>query len=65
MKMHEKSVLKLNELPLRAEKLTEEKISEIFGGCRSNFSECRKNSDCCSHECVPFSKVQKTSNYCL
>ena len=41
-----KVVIKLNDLPARAEKLTHDKIVGIFGGCKDPFKTCLKSSEC-------------------
>lgn len=58
--MEEKIVIKLEELPPRAEKLSQEKIVNIFGGCKDKTFKCNKGSDCCTHYCT---KISQKSDY--
>lgn len=41
------SVLELNNLPPRAEKLSHSAMQKVFGGCSD--SSCGKHTDCCDN----------------
>lgn len=46
-------VIKLSDLPLRAQELKEEDLVEVFGGCKGHHKACAASSDCCgSMTCV-------------
>ena len=50
LKMKRKNCLKIQELPLRAKDLDASDISSIFGGCKTEGSECGVfDYDCCDH----------------
>jgi hypothetical protein len=48
---NQKSTIKISELPSRAEKISTEDLTNVFGGCRKNESLCAKATDCCSNYC--------------
>ena len=52
MEKQEKVVVKINELPVRAEKLSLEEASNLFGGCASSGEWCESSCDCCSETCI-------------
>jgi hypothetical protein len=39
--------ISINELPLRIEQLTNDQISDLFGGCAEIHQPCQKDTDCC------------------
>ena len=39
------------DLPPRPSPLSAETISEIFGGCKAEFTPCTQNGECCSYKC--------------
>lgn len=47
----QKGTLKLEELPKREQKLTSQRLLEIFGGCNIGGETCVLNSDCCEGYC--------------
>jgi hypothetical protein len=49
--------IKLENLPLRSENISYDKIKNIFGGCKDDWSTCKKKSECCSGHCIPMSAV--------
>jgi hypothetical protein len=52
MKKHEVTI-KLEDLPVRAEKISNDSLRTIYGGCHDAWHTCKKKSDCCSNTCVP------------
>lgn len=46
------SALKIEDLPLRPKKLTDDDLKGVFGGCKKNGSSgCTANKECCSGNC--------------
>jgi hypothetical protein len=39
------------DLPRRSTPLSEETLSQIFGGCIALWTDCSQNSQCCSYFC--------------
>lgn len=58
MENEEKIVIKLDELPQRMEKLSLDKVSNIFGGCELDGVACLKDSDCCGGKCKSVAFLQ-------
>jgi len=42
-----KSIIIIEDLPLRAKRLNDEEISGLYGGCAQRNYSCKKNKDCC------------------
>jgi hypothetical protein len=42
----------VKDLPHRATPLSEEALSQVFGGCIHEWQVCSNNSDCCSQKCL-------------
>jgi hypothetical protein len=38
-------------LPPRPTPLASEALSQVFGGCLAEFTNCTQNSQCCSYKC--------------
>jgi len=51
MESQEKLVIKINELPARAEKLSPDEVVTVFGGCREIGEPCAC-SPCCEGTCM-------------
>ena len=45
--------ISLQDLPPRAQRLNEEQLSQVFGGCLGWHYYCKTSFDCCSKNCVP------------
>jgi hypothetical protein len=61
----EKLRITLDELPLRARKLSECELTNVFGGCIGPLGHCSNYCDCCSMACDPtYSGGQFLGNYC-
>lgn len=52
MDNQEKIVIKLEDLPVRAEKLSFEEVSEVFGGCLADGAKCEKYAGECCNNCL-------------
>ena len=47
-----KSMIAIEDLPLRAKRLSENELGNVFGGCKKNgTSGCSNNKECCSGKC--------------
>jgi hypothetical protein len=56
------------DLPHRATTLSAEALSQVFGGCIADFTDCSQNYQCCSYFCNKMwwiSKEQRWEYQCL
>jgi len=44
--------IKIDELPPRAQRLTDVELQMVFGGCAPVGMNCINNSDCCKGDCI-------------
>ena len=40
------------DLPRRAQRLSADQLSNVFGGCIGEWQRCNNNWDCCSNKCL-------------
>ena len=43
--------IQITDLPPRARGLTDDQLSNVFGGCGIDGSICQRGKDCCSEHC--------------
>jgi hypothetical protein len=66
-----KSVVKIEELPKRAQSLNSEKLSEIYGGCAGHYAICSDGSGaldcyiCCSDYSCRIENVANRTGHCV
>jgi len=64
--MERQVVIRIEDLPLRARQLSDDELSNVFGGgCQGLNKLCVLNKDCCSGRCDWSGYIAASIKYCV